>query len=102
VCVLRATGQVFCWGRGEAGAHGDGENQLDRPALTTPVLLDPELPPVVAISGHLRSYCALHEDGKVRHDRRGLRARARGALGRAPRLAAGPAADPMTFPNELS
>lgn len=65
VCVLRATGQVFCWGRGEAGAHGDGANQLTRPAATTPVLLDPELPPVVSISGHFRSYCALHENGLV-------------------------------------
>jgi hypothetical protein len=69
VCVLRASGQVYCWGGGLSGEHGDGKGEQQRAALSTPVdfstAFDGPVPEVLSLSSHHSSYCALHDGGKV-------------------------------------
>lgn len=64
MCVVTATGQLYCWGlNGRSQASGDGKT-VDIP-FTTPALV-PLPGPAAAVAGGLAGTCALLVSGRVR------------------------------------
>lgn len=60
-CGLRGEGQLFCWGRGDAGRLGLG----DEAGRTVPTEVAPALAPFVAVTAGYEHACAIDSHGAV-------------------------------------
>jgi alpha-tubulin suppressor-like RCC1 family protein len=67
ICVVRATGKLFCWGSNSNGtlgiANGDGSCGAS-PCRSTPTLI-PDVPNAIAVSIGTAGACAIQKSGDV-------------------------------------